>query len=88
MPQGTRLIGTVQSVGNAQQRKMFVTFHRAVCPDGFSLDFDKYIGLDPLGTTGLATKVDHGYLQAFPDPDPFLSTRSACFRSVQMRLFL
>jgi type IV secretory pathway VirB10-like protein len=34
MPQGTRLIGTVQSVGNAQQRKMFVTFHRAVCPDG------------------------------------------------------
>jgi type IV secretion system protein VirB10 len=65
MPQGTRLIGTVQSVGNAQQRKMFVTFHRAVCPDGFSLDFDKYVGLDPIGTTGLATKVDHGYLQAF-----------------------
>jgi type IV secretion system protein VirB10 len=65
MPQGTRLIGTVQSVGNAQQRKMFVTFHRAVCPDGFSLDFDKYIGLDPIGTTGLATKVDHGYLMAF-----------------------
>jgi len=65
MPQGTRLIGTVQSVGNAQQRKMFVTFHRAVCPDGFSLDFDKYVGLDPIGTTGLATKVDHGYLMAF-----------------------
>ncbi|WP_420237126.1 TrbI/VirB10 family protein [Telmatobacter bradus] len=65
MPQGTRLIGTVQSVGSAQQRKMFVTFHRAVCPDGFSLDFDKYIGLDPIGTTGLATKVDHGYLMAF-----------------------
>jgi type IV secretion system protein VirB10 len=65
MPQGTRLIGTVQSVGNAQQRRMFVTFHRAVCPDGFSLDFDKYIGLDQIGTTGLATKVDHGYLMAF-----------------------
>lgn len=65
MPQGTRLIGTVQSVGNQQQRKVFVTFHRAVCPDGFSLDFDKYIGMDPLGTTGLATNVDHGYLLAF-----------------------
>ena len=65
MPQGTRLIGTVQSVGNAQQRKMFVTFHRAVCPDGFSLDFDKYVGLDQIGTTGLATKIDHGYLMAF-----------------------
>jgi len=65
MPQGTRLIGTVQSVGNAQQRKIFVTFHRAICPDGFSLELDKYVGLDPLGTTGVATKVDHGYLQAF-----------------------
>jgi type IV secretory pathway VirB10-like protein len=65
MPQGTRLIGSVQSVGNGQQRKMFVTFHRAVCPDGFSLDFDKYLGLDQIGTTGLATKVDHGYLLAF-----------------------
>ncbi|WP_260705712.1 TrbI/VirB10 family protein [Edaphobacter flagellatus] len=65
MPQGTRLIGSVQSVGNAQQRKMFVSFHRAVCPDGFSIDFDKYLGLDPIGTTGLATKVDHGYLMAF-----------------------
>lgn len=65
MPQGTRLIGTVQSVGNAQQRKMFVTFHRAVCPDGYSLDFDKYMGLDQIGTTGLATKVDRGYLMAF-----------------------
>ncbi len=65
MPQGTRLIGTVQSVGNAQQRKILVTFHRAVCPDGFSLQLDKYVGLDPIGTTGLATKIDHGYLQAF-----------------------
>ena len=65
LPQGTRLIGTVQSVGSTQQRKIFVTFHRAVCPDGFSLDFDKYLGLDQIGTTGLATKVDHGYLMAF-----------------------
>lgn len=65
LPQGTRLFGDVQSVGNAQQRKMFVTFHRAICPDGFSLEFAKYIALDQIGTTGLATKVDHGYLQAF-----------------------
>jgi type IV secretory pathway VirB10-like protein len=65
LPQGTRLLGDVQSVGNGQQRKMFVTFHRAICPDGFSLEFAKYIGLDQIGTTGLATKVDHGYLQAF-----------------------
>ena len=65
LPQGTRLIGNVQSVGNEQQRKMFVTFSRAICPDGFSLEFAKFIGLDQIGTTGLATKVNHGYLEAF-----------------------
>jgi type IV secretion system protein VirB10 len=65
LPQGTRLLGDVQSVGNAQQRKMFVTFHRAICPDGFSIEFGKYIALDQIGTAGLATKIDHGYLQAF-----------------------
>jgi type IV secretion system protein VirB10 len=65
LPQGTRLIGQVQGVNNQQQHKMAVVFHRAVCPDGFSLDIDKYAGLDQIGTTGLATRVDHGYLQAF-----------------------
>ena len=65
MPQGTRLIGNVSSVSGQGQRKLFVTFHRAVCPDGFSLEFDKYVGLDPIGTTGLAGKVDNHYLSAF-----------------------
>ena len=65
MPQGTRLIGTVQSVGSQGQRKLMVTFHRAVCPDGFSLDFDKYMGLDPIGTTGLASHVDNHLLSSF-----------------------
>lgn len=65
LPQGTRLIGAVTAVGSQQQHKLAVVFHRAVCPDGFSIDLDKYQGLDQIGTTGLATKVDHGYLQAF-----------------------
>lgn len=65
LPQGTRLLGDVQSVGSAQQRKMFVTFHRAICPDGFSIEFARYIALDQIGTTGIATRVNHGYLEAF-----------------------
>ena len=65
LPQGTRLVGTVQSVNSGQQRKLFVMFQRAICPDGFSVDLDKFVGLDPLGTTGLATKVSHGYFTAF-----------------------
>ena len=65
LPQGTRLIGNVQSVSGSGQRKLFVTFNRAICPDGFSLDLNKYIGLDPLGTTGLATNVNNHYLSSF-----------------------
>ena len=65
LPQGTRLIGNVQSVSGAGQRKLFVVFDRAVCPDGFSLELNKYTGLDPLGTTGLATNVNNHYLSSF-----------------------
>ncbi len=65
LPQGTRLIGQVQSVSGAGQRKLFVTFNRAICPDGFSLELNKFIGLDPLGTTGLATNVNNHYLSSF-----------------------
>jgi len=65
LPQGTRLIGSVQAVNSSQARKMVVSFHRAICPDGFSVDLDKSAGLDPLGTTGLATKVDNRYFQTF-----------------------
>ena len=66
LPQGTRLIGSVTAVGNQQQHKLAVVFHRAVCPDGFSIDIDKYAGLDQIGTTGLATKVDHGFYKRSP----------------------
>ena len=65
LPQGTRLIGNVQNVSASGQRKLFVTFNRAICPDGFSLDLTKFIGLDPLGTTGLATSVSNHYLSSF-----------------------
>ena len=65
LPQGTRLVGSVQAVNSSQARKMVVSFHRAICPDGFSIDLDKFAGLDPLGTTGLATKVDNRYFQTF-----------------------
>ncbi len=65
LPQGTRLIGNVQSVGASGQRKLMVTFNRAICPDGFSLDLNRFVGLDPLGTTGLATSVNNHYLSTF-----------------------
>lgn len=65
LPQGTRLIGQVQAVNSSQARKMVVAFDRAICPDGFSVDLDRFAGLDPLGTTGLATKVNNRYFETF-----------------------
>jgi type IV secretory pathway VirB10-like protein len=65
LPQGTRLIGNVQSVNSGYQRKLLVVFNRAVCPDGFSIDLNKFVGLDPLGTTGLASSVNNHYLSSF-----------------------
>ena len=65
LPQGTRLIGAIQSVKSGEQRKLFVTFQRIVCPDGFSLNIAKYVGLDVIGTTGLASKVNNHYLSTF-----------------------
>lgn len=65
LPQGTRLIGQVQSVNGGQQRKLMAIFHRAICPDGFSVDLDKFVGLDPIGTTGLASKINNHYLSTF-----------------------
>lgn len=65
LPQGTRLIGHIQSVSSGQQRKLMAIFHRAICPDGFSVDLDKFVGLDPIGTTGLASKVNNHYLSSF-----------------------
>jgi len=40
------------------------TFHRAVCPDGFSLDFDIIHRTDPR-YNWTRHQVDHGYFQAF-----------------------
>jgi type IV secretion system protein TrbI len=65
LPQGTRLIGTVQPVNSGEQRKLLAIFHRAVCPDGLSVDLDKFVGLDPVGTTGLASKVNNHYFSSF-----------------------
>lgn len=65
LPQGTRLIGEVQSVNSGQQRKLIAVFHRAICPDGFSIDLDNFSGLDQLGTAGLATKVNNHRFSTF-----------------------
>lgn len=65
IPQGSRCLGTVSSVNGAAQQRLFVAFHRCIMPDGYSLDLDKFPGLNQIGETGLRDLVNHHYFQIF-----------------------
>ena len=65
IPQGTRCLGTVSAVNSTNQQRLFVAFHRCIMPDGYSLDLDKFPGLNQAGETALRDLVNHHYLQIF-----------------------
>lgn len=65
IPAGTFLLGDVQKVSNFAQKRLAVTFHRMIMPDGYSVDLDQFRGLDQIGDTGLKDKVNHHYVQIF-----------------------
>lgn len=65
IPKGTRLLGSVSAVASANQERLFVAFHRMILPDGYSVNLDKFQGLDVVGQTGLRDLVNHHYLQIF-----------------------
>jgi type IV secretory pathway VirB10-like protein len=65
IPQGTRCLGTVSAVTGAAQQRLFVAFHRCIMPDGYSVDLDKFPGLNQIGETGLRDLVNHHYFQVF-----------------------
>lgn len=65
IPQGTRCLGTVSAVNGAAQQRLFVAFHRCIMPDGYSLDLDKFTGLNQIGEVGLRDLVNHHYFQIF-----------------------
>jgi type IV secretion system protein VirB10 len=65
IPQGTRCLGTVSAVNGAAQQRLFVAFHRCIMPDGYSIDLDKFPGLNQIGEVGLRDLVNHHYFQIF-----------------------
>jgi len=65
VPEGTFILGDVQRVSNFGQKRLAVTFHRLLMPDGYSVDLDQFHGLDQIGDTGLKDKVNNHYLQIF-----------------------
>jgi type IV secretion system protein VirB10 len=65
IPSGSRVLGDVHPVQSQDQQRLAVTFHRLIMPDGYSVNLDRFHGLDQVGQTGLRDKVNHHYLQIF-----------------------
>ena len=55
----------MQKVAGFGQKRLAVTFHRLLMPDGYSVDLDQFRGLDQIGDSGLKDKVNSHYLQVF-----------------------
>lgn len=65
VPEGTFILGDVQKVSSLGQKRLAVTFHRMLMPDGYSIDLDQFHGLDQTGATGLKDKVNNHYTEIF-----------------------
>lgn len=65
IPAGTFILGGVQKVSGFGRKRLAVTFHRMIMPDGYSVDLDQFRGLDQAGDTGLKDKVNNHYFQIF-----------------------
>jgi type IV secretion system protein TrbI len=65
IPEGTFILGDVQKVSGLGQKRLAVTFHRLIMPDGYSVDLDQFHGLDQAGATGLKDKVNNHYVEIF-----------------------
>jgi type IV secretory pathway VirB10-like protein len=58
VPQGSRLIGSYDSVVAFGQSRALIVWQRIILPDGSSLRIDNVPATDPSGYSGLADKVD------------------------------
>jgi type IV secretion system protein TrbI len=65
IPEGTFILGDTQKVSGFGQKRLAVTFHRLLMPDGYSVDLDQFRGLDQIGDTGLKDKINSHYLEVF-----------------------
>jgi type IV secretion system protein TrbI len=65
IPEGTFILGDTQKVTGFGQKRLAITFHRLLMPDGYSVDLNQFHGLDQVGDTGLKDKVNNHYLQVF-----------------------
>lgn len=65
IPAGSKLLGETRKVDTFGQTRLAVVFHRVLMPDGYSVSFDQFKGLDQIGSTGLRDQVNNHYLRIF-----------------------
>lgn len=65
VPRGTRFLGVSKKVSSNNQQRLAITFRRMIMPDGYSVDLEKFQGLDQQGAAGIAGKVNHHYAKLF-----------------------
>jgi type IV secretion system protein VirB10 len=65
IPAGTKLLGETRKVDTFGQTRLAVVFHRALMPDGYSVNLDQFKGLNQIGDTGLRDQVNNHYLRIF-----------------------
>ncbi len=65
VPDGTFLLGDALKVEHFGQKRLAISFHRMIMPDGYSVDLDKFQGLNQIGETGLSDQVNNHYLEIF-----------------------
>src|SRR5205823_5834085 len=65
IPAGARVLGSASPVQSWGDRRLAISFHRLVMPDGHTYSLDRFKGLDQIGATGLQDSVNHHYLQVF-----------------------
>ncbi len=65
IPAGSKILGEANKVDRLGQARLAVAFHRLIMPDGYSVNLDRFKGLDQEGATALQDKVNNHYARIF-----------------------
>ena len=65
IPAGSKVLGETKKVDAFGQTRLAVLFHRLIMPDGYSVSFDQFKGLNQAGDVGLRDQVNNHYLRIF-----------------------
>jgi type IV secretory pathway VirB10-like protein len=65
IPAGSKIVGEASKVDTFGQTRLALTFHRLIMPDGYSVNLDRFKGLDQEGATALKDKINNHYARIF-----------------------